>query len=525
MSGTPASGSAVLFGLRQELRFGVPDLSKPIVWHELDLPLAMELVRSLGATLETDSRGFAVRGIPAAITGPVDMAWPLRASTFLEVVEHGLGGRGVLAKSTLETGVYQYLGTPTRVNGDTSYGAVVCLAPVDRQRPSGIKWNQLVIPIGPGEIPARMAGLFAHSTHMSAADQDSGTGTYALGPDIRGPVRRPRAGETIHIKATRTVAGGGLQLKAELVPAGAAPTFPGAALDAYYDSEGNGDWANLSGAYQLTGTVSVAAGGTALAGVGTKFLDELVAGKSFITIAGETKAVTAVASNTAATIAAHTAGAAGVVAHLLNQDFGYWGENRDTLDFIYPGTVTDHGDIDLNDIWIFSAEWDNPTPTYISGQRFTSAHWFVYWRRRGATVWNPLEIEGNGTFTVPWPATANQGWSTRHYTGITREGVLLPTLQVSRKYTSREFAYLKEEEALFEMRLEALGQRIGPSQGYRESIRFDTKGAEITTRTAPIAGPAALVETLNIAWKASEDGDPPLTTTIITDRNYDVAAA
>jgi len=534
MAGTPASGAAVLFGLRPELAYGVPDTSKSRVWYEPDLPLALDLQRPLGAPLEADSRGFAVRGIAAPITGPVDFAIPLRAATSLEMIEHVLGGRGVLAKSTLETNVYQYLATPTRVNGDTSFDAIVCLAPVDRQRPSGIKWQSVTIPIGPGEIPARMAGFFSQSTHLSAFTKASGSGTYTKGPDLRGLVRRPRVGEKFYIKATRTVAGGGLQYKAERVPSGGTPTYPGAAIDAYYDSAGAGDWQNLVVALQLTGTVTVATGGTAVTGISTDLLNEVaphLADGVYIFIAGENIRVASVAAGSgsgALTLAAaHTAGATGVVAHILNQDAGFWDETRDTCDIIWPGTTTDHADIvaaGTPDVYTFEETWANPTPSYIASQRFTSAHWSVYWRRQGASTWIKLDPEGNGQLVISWPLTVSQGWGTLHPTGATRDGLLGPTFQFARKYADRDLLRISESREPFELYAIAEGRKLGTG-AYRESIRIDAKAAEFTTRAAPVSGAAAVVETLTATFKASAAGDPPLTTTTITDRNYTVVPA
>jgi len=521
--GNPATGAAVLLGFRPERSYGIPDLTKSVVWIEPDLPVAMEQIRALTAALEANASGFGAKGIPGQITGPLDVATPLRSATALELFEHVMGGRGVLAKSTLETGVYQYLATPTRVNGDTSYAGVLCLAPVDRMRTFGAKWQTLTIPIGPGEIPARMAGFFNHATHLSAVTQASGTGTYAKGPDMRGILSRPRVGEKLYIKATRTVAGGGLQYKAERVPSGGTATYPGAAIDAYYDSDGSGDWQNLVNAYQLTGTVSVGVGGTAVTGVGTDFLNEVAVGQ-YVTIAGETKIITAITSATAMAIAAHTAGASAVVAHMLLRDAGYWAENRDTADVVFPGTTTDHGAIVLNDVWRFDTSWSNPTPTYIAAQRFTSAHWSAYWRRQGATAWRRLSPEGNGQAVIGWGATPSQGWGTRHYTEITREGIFAPTFQFARKYTDRDLLELAEAHEQIEFYAIAEGRRLGTG-AYRESIRIDATAAELTTRSAPISGPAAVVETIGMTFKASEDGDPPMTATLITDRDYTVTPA
>jgi hypothetical protein len=79
-----------------------------------------------------------------------------------------------------------------------------------------------------------------------------------------------------------------------------------------------------------------------------------------------------------------------------------------------------------------------------------------------------------------------------------------------------EFAELHEP---FEMRLRFDGQKLGTG-AYRESIAHEAVYAEIMTSARPIAGPAAIQETINIGFKADADGNPPLTSTVITDRDY-----
>lgn len=515
----PATGATVLYGLRRELSPGVPDLAQSRTYYRPAPPLAAKLVRTLGESPEINASGFRQKGIPGPITGPLDLGFMLTASTILEPAEHIFGS---VAKSEPETDIFKYIFTPVRVGVETTFDELLSEAPVARTRRSmGALSGFTVGFANNAPLVVRFAGLFGYDTHLSAAVADVGnTGTYTEGPDVRGNLRKPRDGETLHINTTRDIAGGGLQFKAERVPDGGTATFPGAAIDAAYDDEGDGTWQNLPVAYQLTGTVSVGVGGTAVTGVGTKFLTELEVGK-YLTIAGETKLISAIASDLGATIAAHTAGASAVVAHVLNEDAGYWDENYDPVEIIWPGDTTTQGDLDTGDAFSFATTWSDPSATYISGQRFTSAHIFLDWRRTGATTWTTVQVQ-SGTWAVNREVTPSQGTGSRHYFSLERDGDFMATLTLVRKYTDDTFLEFERSHESFEMRLRILGEKMGTG-AYRESIEVEAGAAQVTTRTAPVAGSTAIIETLNLTFNAEADGSAPIVATAYTDRDYTIA--
>lgn len=518
---TPATGAAMTVGLRREVDFGVPDPTATRVYYRPVLPFNADLVRALVASPEVNQYGFGERGVAGAITGAVDFAVLLQASTAPEIFEHVMGGRATLTKSTLEASIYQYVASPTRATGDTSYDAIVALSPVEVARLYGIKFSSLNIPIGSNNpIPVRMAGFASHGTRLSAFTHASGTGTYAVGPEFRGPLRRPRASEKVYLKVTQVA--GALQYKAERVPSGGTATYPGAAITYTYDDQATpyGTWQPLTVAYQFTGTVTVGAGGTAVTGVGTRFLEEATVG-DYVSIAGENKIITAITTNTAMTIAAHTAGAAAVVMHRLLDDAGIWDTNRDPFEVLFYGTSTTHADLAVNDVYTVDTTWTGPVATYPTGQRFTSAHWSLYWRRQGATVWRQFRIQ-TGTIGLGWPVAASYGDGSRYYQRLDRDGMFAPTLQFTRHYADTVFTELAESQEPFEIRAIAEGQRLGTG-AYRESIDLIGTAGEVSSRTRPVGAAGAVIETVNLSFKAPETGGVPLTATIITDRNYTVA--
>jgi hypothetical protein len=520
----PATGASALFGIRRELSPGVPDTTQTRVFYKIVPPLGADLVRTLQPSPEIDAQGFPQRGIPGPVTGPLDLAAMLTASSILEPLESALGGADTLTKTEPETDVFQYDGEPVRGNEPTTFDAIFSTDPVDIVQLRELGFSSLNIAIGNNNpLPLRLAGFVSHGTHLSAITQATGTGTYTEGPALRGNLRRPRVGEKVYFKTSVDTTPGPHAYIAERVPSGGTPGYVATAVASSYDADLNGDWGPVTGAYQLTGTVTVSPGGTAYTGTGTKFLDELEVDQR-LTLAGEVVTISAIGSNTAFTASAHTAGATTQPAYLNDVDFGWWDENRDPLEVIYPGTLTQQGDLATNDVHTADADWDPPSATYMSGQRFTSAHLFLDWRRQGASSWIPFQVL-TGQVVIPWVLTPGQGSGSRYYQDLSRDTTFSPTLTFTRKFTDRAFQELSEGHEPFEVRLRWLGGKLkNGTSAYRESITLTGTAAEIMSRTRPVAGPAAIVETVNIAFKASEDGDAPLTFIVITDRDYTVAA-
>ena len=517
----PATGAAILFGLRRELAPGVPDTTQARTYYRPAPPLAAYPVRTLNPSPEINASGYRQRGLPGPITGPLDVGFMLSAGTFLEPLEHI---SGQVVKTEPETDIFQYVVTPIQDGVETTFDGIMSTPPVARHRFSMAAFSGWTLAFANNNpLVIRFGGLFGFDTHLGFADDDvDNTGTYTEGPDIRGNLRKPRAGESVYINVTRDVAGGGVQVKLERVPdGGAAPTFPSAALDVAYDEDGNGTWQNAAGAYQLTGTVTVGAGSPNVAGTGTRFTQELEVGK-YLTIGPQNLEIQSITDDDTLVLAAnHTAGATDARAYLINEDFGYWDENYDPVEFIYPGDVTAHGDLDIGDMHAFPETWDDPTPTYISGQRFTAAHIFLDHRQVGATTWNTVQMQA-GSWANEKAVSYSQGTGSRHPFSVDREGELVPTLQLSRKYTDDTFLEMERSHEPFEMRLRVLGQRLGTG-AFRESIVLESGAAQVVSRTVPVSGPAAMIETINVAWNAEDDGSAPWVATVITDRDYTVA--
>jgi hypothetical protein len=240
-----ASGSGVLLALGRELEFGIPGTSG-LLGHRAILPVKADLTGSESPSSAVNNSGLIEPSVPGRKGGKFELPLPLRVADLLEPVEHILRSS---VKTTLEAGVYRYRSTPS-INGvDTSFYSLWSKRPVEAWWLYGVKFAGMTLEIGDNaEIPVKLAGEISHGTRLGLAVGDVGnTGTYTLGPVIRGPVKDRTAGN-IFVKVTRIV--GGLQYKVQQVAA--APTFAGAAVDVALDpTTGRAIYQNLQGATGL----------------------------------------------------------------------------------------------------------------------------------------------------------------------------------------------------------------------------------------------------------------------------------
>lgn len=530
MSSAPATGNQVIVGFAIEQEEGVPNPSATRVYLKAAGTTTADLIRAEVESGQLNASGYPEPGLPAAVSAPVSLPVLVTASSLLEIYENLLQGN---AKSTLEAGeAFQYTFTQSISDIQTSLDWVIALpAPggtnrLDRWYLYGSKVSSISHSIGQNTpINATLDILAQHGTKLGVASADgSNTGSYTEGPIIRGPVRRRFPNATLHVDVTQAAASG-LEFKAEI--SDGTPEFNGTAQAAVYDSDGNGVWQNLKADINITGTVSVTASTAAVTGTGTLFTSELEVG-DFITIAGETIKISAIASDTALTLASnHSAGASADQAHLIDYDLGYWDENRDPVEIIWPGTAAGaQADIDVGDLWTFAAPgaWADPSPTYLSGQRYTSAHWFLDYRKVGGSTWNSFEVQ-SGDITLSWPVTPDTGSGSRYPNGIDRDGVSEFTLSLPRKHRDLTFIEFLEAHERMELRLRFLGQHLGnPANDNRESITYTFPYAALQPINRPVTGAGPIIETLPFRAESNPStGASPVTVVIVSDRDYTIA--
>lgn len=203
-------------------------------------------------------------------------------------------------------------------------------------------------------------------------------------------------------------------------------------------------------------------------------------------------------------------------------ELGIWDENRDPLEALWPGDAVAHALLDVGDTFKFDPTWDLPTPTYVGGQRFTSAHQLLERRALGASTWVPFRGL-TSQIAIASPFSPDQGNWSKYPFGLDRDGKLRPTIQLVKKHTDRNFVDDAERHRRFELRISFLGQLLegGP---YRESIVLTYGNVGITQLQRPAQNDRFISETLNLVAETNDDGDPAVTVEVTTPRDFDVAA-
>ncbi len=238
--GNPATGSSLLFGLGLEQEYGVPGTAG-LLGHRAVLPLKAGLAGEESDSPAVNQSGFMEPGVPGKKGGKIEWGMILTAAELLEPLEHICRA---VTKTTLETGVYRYVFEPDNTGVDTSFYTLVSKVPVESWWLYGIKFGEVGLEIGDNEaVPVKLKGEIGHGTRLSqaVADEDN-TGTYALGPMIRGPLKDRTAGD-VYVKVTDNSP---LTFKVEQTTG--TPTFAGAAVEVAIDGvTGRAVWQNLQG--------------------------------------------------------------------------------------------------------------------------------------------------------------------------------------------------------------------------------------------------------------------------------------
>lgn len=239
-TGSPARGSATVLALGHERSCGVP--AGVLTQHAAIPPVALPLVHGESADPSLDPNGYRRRGMPNPISGDgADVGIPTSTAGSLDFLYHVVGG---VTKQELEVGaVRQYDFTPPAL-GDrpaTTLWGYLAPKPAERSFRYGIAFGQLTMAIAAGGvIPMRLSGQVSHGTELGIPEPDAGnTGTYTLGPFVRGPVADESSGD-VYVRVTQISP---LQVKVERAPD--PPTFPGAAIDLVVDAAGDGVYTAL----------------------------------------------------------------------------------------------------------------------------------------------------------------------------------------------------------------------------------------------------------------------------------------
>jgi hypothetical protein len=151
-------------------------------------------------------------------------------------------------------------------------------------------------------------------------------------------------------------------------------------------------------------------------------------------------------------------------------DLGFWEENRDPLEIVWPGTAADHAALAVGDVFTFHppGEWSDPDIPPLTGhQRFTSAHWTVALRTVGAGAWTPMRCR-KGELALSWPISEERGNGSRYPYALLRDGLFAPSLKIERALVDSFFADRAEGAARLEAQVAFTGRQL--TAAFRESI-------------------------------------------------------
>lgn len=447
---TPATGSAALIGFSREPFPGIRDTGADVHYVRPVLPANARFGFAKNAAGEVNQSGFIEQGTPGPITGPIDFGCRFSVPTLFFLLTHFFRD---ITKTTLETGVFQYVCELDRTLAERTLALLVGLPPVDQMWQHNMLISQLVANIGANaEISARITGQALHFSRLGTSIADAGnTGTWAYDPVCRGPLASESAGN-VFLEVTALAP---LRFKLKQAAGTTPPTMAGSTvLTQLYDADGN--------AIYIVG------------------LDDTGA------------------------------------------EIGVYAENKDPFMVCVPGTAVQHADIDVGDVFYFLAPgaWDLPaSPTYLAGQRFTSAHQRNELSTDGGSNWTDFKTLTT-LLTVLDPLAADTGSGSRYGTGLDRSGLQFnPTVTFTQKERTRFFRNIYELGTVLKLRTYFEGQLLagGPN---RESLLLDWNAAQVTALAAPVSGPASVVETATLQGVTDDSGTAPLTATLITDQDY-----
>src|SRR6185436_2521282 len=196
-------------------------------------------------------------------------------------------------------------------------------------------------------------------------------------------------------------------------------------------------------------------------------------------------------------------------------DLGFWEENRDPLEIVWPGTPADHAALTPGDVFTFHppGQWTDPEiPSLTGHQRFTSAHWTVALRTVGADIWTPMSCR-KGELALSWPISEERGNGSRYPYALLRDGLFAPSLKIERALVDPFFADRAEGAARLEAELAFTGRQLAAA--FRESITFTFASARIEAAKRTAKDARTIPEEITLVGETTDTVAPPLTVEVI----------
>jgi hypothetical protein len=201
-------------------------------------------------------------------------------------------------------------------------------------------------------------------------------------------------------------------------------------------------------------------------------------------------------------------------------DLGFWNENRDPLEVIWPGQPTDHAALAAGDVFRFRAPgtWQDPDLAPLAGhQKFTSAHWLLRVRKPSASTWTEIRCR-KGTATLDWPLSYDRGNASRYPFAVLRDGLFKPELKIERSLLDALFIDLQEARQPLDLELTFAGRQLGTG-AFREGLTFRYGNARIEAAKREPKNARAIAEEVTLVGRTGDTGALPLTVEVITPRD------
>lgn len=237
---TPATGSAALIGFTREPFPGIRDTAATVHYVRPALPANSRFGFAKNPAAEVNQSGFVEQGTPGAITGPIDFGCRFSVQTLFFLLTHFFRD---ITKSTLESGVFQYVCELDRTLAERTLSLLYGIPPVDQLWQHNMLIGQLVANIGANtEVVARVTGQALHFTRLGSAVADAGnTGTWAYAPVCRGPLASEAAGN-VFLEVTDLAP---LKFKLKQATGTTPPTMSGSTkITQLYGPDGNAIYVN-----------------------------------------------------------------------------------------------------------------------------------------------------------------------------------------------------------------------------------------------------------------------------------------
>jgi len=205
-------------------------------------------------------------------------------------------------------------------------------------------------------------------------------------------------------------------------------------------------------------------------------------------------------------------------------DLGFWEENRDPLEIVWPGSAAAHAALAVGDVFTFQppGQWTDPDIPALSGfQRFTSAHWTIALRTIGVAAWTPMSCR-KGELVLSWPLSEERGNGSRYPYAFLRDGLFAPSLKIERALVDPFFADRAEGAARLEAQLAFTGRQLATA--FRESITFTFASARIDAAKRTAKDARTIPEEITLVGETNETLAPPLTVEVITTRDWSPSA-